>query len=130
MHAFGDVLEHAAIQTRVTARTLLEDVRKPASTAPWIAPDKMGSALAAVLSATADAVRAFTGAASGNSNEMNLSAALENVERARADANDSAKRDLALGLPPDWAVTGEILAPSSRLVADLADAKVTPTGNS
>jgi uncharacterized membrane protein YgaE (UPF0421/DUF939 family) len=112
-------LEHAAIQTRVIARTVSDiSLANP----PWIAPDRLGQPLAMLLSATATALTNFLTLvdAPGDQAAFLDSIAIAKERRlALATVTSQTPTDAS---PAEWSLLGGVLTIAGQLVSDLESA--------
>jgi uncharacterized membrane protein YgaE (UPF0421/DUF939 family) len=115
-------LEHAAIQTRVIARTLAEATDPENGTPAWLAPDGLGRPFAALMEAEAALLRAFLAliAATGDLDAFTLRVATARQRLAAADR--SVRAVMTTAVADHWTAAGELLAVSGRLLADLETA--------
>lgn len=113
----ADALGRAAIQVRVIARAIVDGVVAQGPERSSLAPGALGQPIAAVLSASAAAVRSFVA-----DDPSGFPDAAAEVHRRRAVADGSTRAMLERGIAPDWGLAGELLAVSERMMADLAGA--------
>lgn len=118
------VMEHAAIQTRIVARSLSDATAlQPAGNAhpAWLAPDDLGIPLAQLLNEAAQAMSVFLRALDhqvSDAEPFDMTAFRQRkgeVQRAALDHIDAL-------LPDGWELVGEMISVTAQMVTDLAAA--------
>ena len=118
-------LEHAAVQTRVICRAVVEAVATAGAGAArpsWLEPAALGAPLANLFSAVAVAVEHFLTLIDEPRASVDDAALAVEVRRHRQEITLAARERLIDLMPDGWALLGQALAVSSQLVADLTAA--------
>lgn len=122
-HRSNRALEHAAIQSRVISRTILEIVEsaEPDRHRPrWVEPDELGGHLANLLSAVAIAIDHFLTLIDTPRPSRDDEALVGEVQGCQRDITLAAQKYLDDLIAGDWTLLGEVIAISGQLAADLS----------
>jgi hypothetical protein len=131
-------LEHAAIQTRVITRTVLDCVRtagEPDARPSWLEADALGVPLGNLLHSVSDYLELFLALPENPEAAVRLPALRASIDLSRSEVNNIAAARFFQLLPDRWVLIGEIVSISDQLVADLTQAiaevsgEVAPAGS-
>lgn len=118
-------LEHAAIQSRVIARTVTDCVSSPdpaAGCPEWLAPEALGAPLANHLSAIALLLEQFIDLPDEPHRRIEPNPLALDAQERRRELSEAVAARFEQLLPDRWAQIGEIVSISDQLVADLGQA--------
>jgi hypothetical protein len=123
-HRSNRALEHAAVQTRVISRTVLDIVQSTGTEArpAWVEPRVIGGHLANLRSALGVAIDHFLTLIDAPRPSLDDEALAGEVLACRRDLTDVACDHVDALLPDGWALLGEVAAIAGQLVADLTTA--------
>lgn len=118
-------LEHAAIQSRVIARTVTDCVSSADSIEgrpTWLAPEALGTPLANHLSAIALLLEQFIDLPDDPVRRTAQNPLVLEVQERRRELSDAVAARFEQLLPDRWVLIGEIISISDQLVVDLIQA--------
>ncbi|GIW03524.1 MAG: hypothetical protein KatS3mg059_0144 [Thermomicrobiales bacterium] len=124
-HRANRALEHAALQTRVICRSMVEalETAKAGELRPgWLEPERLGVPMANLVSALAVALDHFLSLIDAPRESLEDEALAADVQRQRQEVMAAAQEFLGALMPEGWAVLGQALALSDQLVTDLTAA--------
>jgi uncharacterized membrane protein YgaE (UPF0421/DUF939 family) len=122
-HRSNRALEHAAIQSRVISRAVLEIVEsaEPGQPRPrWVEPDALGGHLANLLSAVAVAIDHFLTLIDSPRPSYDDEVLVGEVQGCQRDITLAAQYCLDELISGGWPLLGEVVAISGQLAADLS----------
>jgi uncharacterized membrane protein YgaE (UPF0421/DUF939 family) len=112
-------LEHAAIQTRIIARTVTDIATISPS---WIAPEQFGHPLGSLLSATATALSDFIRLPGDTHDQSAFTTAIATAKTNQLDLTNAAAMRPANTAPAEWNLLGGILTVAGQFATDLESA--------
>ena len=124
-HRANRAMEHAALQTRVICRAIVEAVETARAGEPrprWLEPDRLGAPLADLLSALAVSLDHFLTLIDLPRETKDDEELATEVQRQRRAVMLAARDRIHDLMPEGWAMLGQALALSDQLVTDLTDA--------
>ncbi|GIW04446.1 MAG: hypothetical protein KatS3mg059_1066 [Thermomicrobiales bacterium] len=124
-HRANRALEHAALQTRVICRAVVEALEMAQAGQPrpgWLEPERLGTPLANLISALSVALDHFLSLIDAPRESLEDEVLATEVQRQRKEVMAAAQNFLGELMPEGWAVLGQALALSDQLVTDLTAA--------
>jgi hypothetical protein len=124
-------LEHAAIQARVIARTVLDCACTATASEfrpAWLEPLALGTPLAELLDSVARYLELFLLLPESSESVSQLPKQRSEIDANRAAVNEVAAARFFELLPDRWVLVGEIVSISDQLVSDLSQAVADLTG--